>query len=198
MGVYNLKVYEYADSVQIRMYDKAIVYSERVKPFRTFGKENDDLESVQFSERSEEQIKRCAVSSKSRTINQIYEIARANIWDYFLTLTFDRRKFDSSDYDLLCDKVSNWLHNLKKRYAPDLKYLIVPELHSDMAFLLFLRFPIPVKFHLILLNILRKSYVLLEKIGNVIGVAKIAIGQRLKFITYHMKIYQNFLKITFI
>lgn len=131
MGAYNLKVYEYADSVQIRMYDKAIVYSESVKPFRTFGNENDDLESVQVSERSEEQIKRCADSSKSRTINQIYEIARANIWDYFLTLTFDRRKLDSSDYDLLCDKVSNWLHNLKKRYAPDLKYLIVPELHSD-------------------------------------------------------------------
>ena len=132
MGAYNLKVYEYADSLQIRMYDKAILYSEKVKSFRTFGKEEDFEEPFScFDEQTEEQKKRSIASSKSRTVNQIYEIARANTWDYFLTLTFDRKKIDSSDYELLCNKVSIWLNNIKKRYAPDLKYIIVPELHSD-------------------------------------------------------------------
>lgn len=132
MGVYNLKVYEYADSLQIRMYDKAIFYSEKVKPFRTFGKEEELEEPFScFDEQTEEQKKRSIASSRSRTVNQIYEIARANAWEYFLTLTFDRKKIDSSDYDLLCNKVSIWLNNIKKRYAPDLKYIIVPELHSD-------------------------------------------------------------------
>lgn len=130
MGVYNLKVYEYADSVQVRMYNKSIDYSEEIESFRTFGKSEDEIIHIK-SEQTEEQKEKSACSSRSRTINQIYEISRANTWDYFLTLTFDRKKLDSSDYDLLCNKVSNWLGNLKRRYAPDLKYLIVPELHKD-------------------------------------------------------------------
>ena len=28
-------------------------------------------------------------------------------------------------------KISIWLNNLKKRYAPDLKYIVVPELHKS-------------------------------------------------------------------
>lgn len=39
--------------------------------------------------------------------------------------------FNARDYDLLSDKVSKWLNNLRSRYAPDLKYLLVPELHKD-------------------------------------------------------------------
>lgn len=61
----------------------------------------------------------------------MYEIARANIWEYFVTFTFNRQKIDSSNYDLLTEKVRNWFSNLKKRYAPNLKYILVPELHKD-------------------------------------------------------------------
>ena len=86
---------------------------------------------VHASEPSEKQREHVIQSSMNRTVQKIYEISRANIWDYFLTLTFDRNKLDSSNYNLLCDKVSKWLNNLRSRYAPDLKYLIVPELHKD-------------------------------------------------------------------
>ncbi|MCB5712133.1 rolling circle replication-associated protein [Lactonifactor longoviformis] len=61
----------------------------------------------------------------------MYEITRANRWSYFVTLTFDPKKIDSTDYDLLSCKTSKWLNNLKSRYAPDLKYILVPELHKD-------------------------------------------------------------------
>lgn len=84
-----------------------------------------------FPEFSHEQIENCIRSSRNRTVSQIYEITRMNIWDYFLTLTFDRNKIDSGNYDLLCNKVSKWLNNIRSQYAPDLKYLIVPELHKD-------------------------------------------------------------------
>lgn len=129
MGLYNLKVYEYADSVQVRMYDKAVEYSEtinfpNVRKDETSGKKEE-------SERTKEQEEHSYSSSMSRTVNQIYEIARANTWEYFLTITFDRKKVDSSNYDLLCRKVSDWISHLKSRYAPDLKYLLVPELHKD-------------------------------------------------------------------
>ncbi len=147
MGNYNLKVYEYADGIQLRLYNQPITSHEKVspvplaKPYEPY--EPDELQKVHTSELSDSpgKVRTCELSdrqkehaiqsSMNRTIQKIYEISRANLWDYFLTLTFDRTKIDSSDYNLLCDKVSKWLNNLRSRYAPDLKYLIVPELHKD-------------------------------------------------------------------
>lgn len=130
MGLYNVKLYEYADSFQFRMYEKPVEYSERLQKFSERS-ENQTENKKDDTERTQEQKDRSDFSSRSRTVNQIYEIARANKWEYFLTITFDRKKIDSSDYDLLCSKVSKWINNIRSRYAPDLKYLLVPELHKD-------------------------------------------------------------------
>ena len=144
MSNYNLKVYEYADGIQIRLYNQPITSIEKVPPVPIAKPyEPEELPKVHTSELlnhskkvrtcepPEKQREHVIQSSMNRTVQKIYEISRANIWDYFLTLTFDRNKLDSSDYNLLCDKVSKWLNNLRSRYAPDLKYLIVPELHKD-------------------------------------------------------------------
>jgi len=143
MGIYNLRVYEYADSIQLRVYNKPIYNSENVPKVPLINLSDGELKivhtselsgkdiSVHTSELSDKQNERSTQSSMNRTVQKIYEISRANLWEYFLTLTFDRKKLDSSDYDLLCDKVSKWLNNLRSRYAPDMKYLIVPELHKD-------------------------------------------------------------------
>ncbi len=144
MGNYNLKVYEYADGIQLRLYNQPITSHEKVPPVSLAKPcEPDEIQKVHTSELpdnpgkvhtselSDRQKEHAIHSSMNRTIQKIYEISRANLWDYFLTLTFDRTKIDSSDYNLLCDKVSKWLNNLRSRYAPDLKYLIVPELHKD-------------------------------------------------------------------
>lgn len=129
MGSYNLKVYEYADSIQLRLFNKCVTYSEKVKKEPLLV--SSDSDSVHTSEPSSERSEISLEKSMSRTVSQIYEISRANTWDYFITLTFNRKLIDSSDYDLLSNKVGIWLKNLKSRYAPDLKYLIVPELHKD-------------------------------------------------------------------
>ena len=72
--------------------------------------------------------------STNRTKNKIYEIARSNIWDYMITLTFDPQLVDRYDYDEITKTLTKWLNNVKHTYAPDLKYLIVPELHKDGAY----------------------------------------------------------------
>ena len=144
MSNYNLKVYEYADGIQIRLYNQPITSIEKVPPVpiaKPYEPEelpkvhtselSNNPEKVHTSELLDKQREHAIQSSMNRTIQKIYEISRANIWEYFLTLTFDRNKLDSSNYNLLCDKVSKWLNNLHSRYAPDLKYLIVPELHKD-------------------------------------------------------------------
>lgn len=53
------------------------------------------------------------------------------VWDYFITLTIDPKKLDNTDFNLVSEKLNIWTNNLKKRYAPDLKYILVPELHKD-------------------------------------------------------------------
>lgn len=133
MGSYNLKVYEYADSIQLRLYSQSLTYDEKVSPIPLIElvEPSEKFQKVHTSELSEERKEHSVKSSMSRTISSIYEISRANIWEYFVTFTFNRNLIDSSNYDLLAEKVSKWLNNLRSRYAPDLKYLIIPELHKD-------------------------------------------------------------------
>ena len=67
--------------------------------------------------------------SINRSKNSIYDLTRSNKWDYFVTLTFSDKN-DRTDYDLLLKKLTKWINNIKSRYAPDLKYIIVPEQHN--------------------------------------------------------------------
>lgn len=50
----------------------------------------------------------------------------------FITLTFDQKKVDRTDYDLLLKKIQKWLDNLRQKKCPNLKYLIVPEIHKRL------------------------------------------------------------------
>ena len=68
--------------------------------------------------------------SSKRSKQMIYQLARANMWEYFITLTFDRTVVDSSDYSVVTKYIGQLFHNFRT-FAPDLKYLLVPELHSD-------------------------------------------------------------------
>lgn len=61
----------------------------------------------------------------------VYDLARSNYWDWFVTVTFNPNKYNRQNYDECCKSLSNMLNNIRKRYSPDLKYLFVPELHSD-------------------------------------------------------------------
>lgn len=121
---YNVKTIEYVDSVQVRTYKRPVTVSNKI----TFPEQKQISKS---KERTPKQIEHSIESSVNRTINQIYMLSRANRWDYFITLTIDLQKLDSTDFNLISQKLNIWTNNLKKRYAPDLKYIIVPELHKD-------------------------------------------------------------------
>ena len=74
---------------------------------------------------------RSAAESYRRTKQAVYIHARANEWDWFMTYTFNPKKIDSSDYDSVYKSMSKHLENVRSRLCPDMKYLVVPELHSD-------------------------------------------------------------------
>lgn len=125
---YNVKTIEYVDSVQVRTYKRPVTVSNKINLSQPKQKHISEPK-----ERTKYQIEHSIKSSVNRTVNQIYTISRANKWEYFITLTIDPKKLDNTDFNLVSEKLNIWTNNLKKRYAPDLKYIIVPELHKDKS-----------------------------------------------------------------
>lgn len=150
---YNVKLYEYGDTRQIRYYHQSITKKERTyvqqydmeytkeggykimkkRTIDTTPKKSrePDEEKISVSERSESAIEHSLRTNTNRAKNKIYEISRANRWEWFVTLTFNPQIINSRDYDQVKSVTSEFFHAMRKRFAPDLKYLIVPELHLD-------------------------------------------------------------------
>lgn len=76
---------------------------------------------------------RSVVNSVNRTKGMIYNYARGNVWEWFITLTFSKDKVNRYDYEECSKKLRKWLNNIRVKYAKDLKYLVVPEQHKDGA-----------------------------------------------------------------
>lgn len=101
-----------------------------------FEKEKDNKYKLEFDkvedyEKGPHHKQELLRQSMSRTKKMIREYGYSNKWQYFVTLTFDRKRYDSSDYEVLNKKVRKWLMNYKNRKCKNLKYMIIPELHKD-------------------------------------------------------------------
>lgn len=146
--VYNLKSIHYLDHDQIRLYSK---------PFEDVENINYDIDYLtgEIIEKQEERKKkeyeltpwgdevkgyftdeklsseRSALVSMNRTISNVYGLSRSNKWEWFFTLTFNPLKVDRTNYTECSKKLSTWLENMRRRYSPDMVYLLVPELHKD-------------------------------------------------------------------
>lgn len=155
MSSYNLKLFEYMGCQQIRRYKQPIIKADEkpvtmvemeyidgqyifnktktVDANKIYKEEKEEIPDVgkTITERTPDMIKRSIKASLNRTKNKIYEIARSNKWDYFITLTFNPQKVNSKNYDYTKRIVHDWFVKMRREYAPDIKYLIVPELHKD-------------------------------------------------------------------
>ncbi len=119
---YNARIYNYPTGQHVTIYDKTITKREMNNNFtRAYQNEN----------RTDEQREHCIAVSMAHTKNNIYNIARSHVWKWFVTFTFNRDKTDAGDYDLVVKRLKKNLDNTKQRKCPDMKYLIVPELHDD-------------------------------------------------------------------
>ena len=110
--LYNIRKFHYEDGIQIRLYQRPIKIGKgKEGDICDFSEDNsaEDIKSdlpsgrkFVISETSEDNkdLQRSLYVSMNRSKQMIYGIARANKWDYFLTLTFDRNLVDSSDYKI--------------------------------------------------------------------------------------------------
>jgi len=97
---------------------------------RTAGLVDDDDKDKKFSERGTVNEEKLA-ENISRTKNKIFEIAFCNPWDWFFTGTLDPQKYDRTDLDNYHKKLTQWIRDYNKKHGLKIKFLFVPELHSD-------------------------------------------------------------------
>lgn len=113
-----------------------IVYQE---PFRYAWKNpftGEVIEECIFSTNDEDEEMKyfmSVLSSYRRTRRMIFDLCMSNLWEYFVTFTFAEDKVDRYDYEECSKKMANWINNAKKKFAPDIKYVVVPEQHKDGA-----------------------------------------------------------------
>ncbi len=108
---YNTTITYYPDTIQVKYYPEFSPSGG--------GSSNDkeSPESVSFR-------------SLTRTRKMVFDYARCNSFDYFVTLTFNPKLIDSFDYSESQKAMSSWLDSLRRRF-PFMKYLGVPELHKS-------------------------------------------------------------------
>lgn len=131
--MYNVKLIEYPnESAQIRIYDTCIgIDSADTRVQAEFEVEPFTHKKVrvvdEFRETDKEESLR---RSLAHTKSMISKYARCNYWEWFVTFTYDKTKTDRTDFKECMAKVRNWLKNARRK-APNLAYLVVPELHAD-------------------------------------------------------------------
>lgn len=146
---YNVKVYDYGTEKQYRIYQKCIrrkgsvdleiedienaSASEECEQVQLEGFEEQNKSEYEQLDADKSDNERSMVVSANRTMNSIYELARANHWEYFLTLTFNPDKVNRYDYSEVTKKMTNFL-KVMRRKNPDMMYVLVPELHKDGAY----------------------------------------------------------------
>lgn len=148
--MYNVKLVHYVGGTQVRLYNvirsapedivhKSELSDERIcdkdgvvieplapvehKTLNPFTGELEKMQSFPDVERSQKQ-------SLARTVSEVYGIARSNVWDWFITFTFNPDVVDSYDYSAVTKKLSKWFNNFRTVYS-DCFYIAVPELHKS-------------------------------------------------------------------
>lgn len=136
--MYNVKLIKYASGgYQVRVFDNPVPDPAEETTRKDAPKKSRQplLRENPFTGEYEriltfEEHDRSVKNSVNRTVNNVYYLTRSNVWDWFVTLTFDPQKVDSLDYDCCVKKLSKWLKRCKED-NPNMRYLVVPEKHKS-------------------------------------------------------------------
>ncbi|MGI6156757.1 MAG: rolling circle replication-associated protein [Enterococcus lemanii] len=73
----------------------------------------------------------------SRARSMIKQYGLCNDWDYFVTLTLDRKKYNRYDLGVFRKDLAQWVRDMRKKYGTEdgkrLSFVFVPENHKDGA-----------------------------------------------------------------
>ena len=72
-------------------------------------------------------------SNLIRARRTVRDLILCNRFDFFCTFTFNAEKVDRMNLKVCQKKITELFKNYKNRYAPDFRYLVIPEFHKDGA-----------------------------------------------------------------
>lgn len=72
-------------------------------------------------------------SSIARAKSVIQQVALCNDWDWFVTFTVDRTKYNRYMFKPFYKSFSQWIRDYRKKYGCRIEYLLIPEQHKDGA-----------------------------------------------------------------
>ena len=99
--------------------------------YRNKGVEDD--EERKFTAKGEAGNTEKLDCSLSRSRSGVFELAYCNPWEYFVTLTLDKRKYDRYDLAKFIKDLSQFIRDYRKKYHVSVRYLLIPERHQDGA-----------------------------------------------------------------
>ena len=130
--MYNVILYKYQNSYQLRSYQFGIKENQK-KDKLTFDDVEDEIDSA-FSLVDEKYHLegRSAYVSINRSKNKIFYYSRSNDWSdgWFCTLTIDQSRYDGYDYKVASELIRKFTKNLRA-YDNNCYGLFVPEFHPS-------------------------------------------------------------------
>ncbi|MEG2923879.1 MAG: hypothetical protein RR848_05350 [Oscillospiraceae bacterium] len=106
-------------------YTKVSCFSKPI--FNPYGFEKRGINSrLSYSQDTSNE---CRSDSVKRARDRCFEIAYANDFKYFVTLTLDQSKISRTDLKPIYNALKNWLSNGVQRR--DMQYIVCPEYHAD-------------------------------------------------------------------
>lgn len=124
----------YCNLGKIMIADRQIFHYGKAEPSEGFAPPKKPLKPLPFTDEELEEIakKKCEESlrkAQRRAFNRVRDLVSCNNWKWFITFTLNENEISRTDYDEIIQKLNVWLSNRVQRHG--LKYVIVPEFHSD-------------------------------------------------------------------
>ena len=117
-----LIIKKYGDKYKVTICKLDVWEKESYENFNGKEKENTETEEVGKLQ-----------NNISRAKGKVFEYAKCNDWQYFATLTLDKKKKDRYNLQVYIRDLGRFIRNERARTGADIKYLLIPEQHKDTA-----------------------------------------------------------------
>lgn len=117
---YNVRVKVFPDGT------KQMLWSEKGRQ-----REYEIAETEKEKKHDGESVERKEVDNMKRAVQTVYDLAKSNEWDWFITLTISKEICDRYDYGKCSDEIIRFTRFMRDHGC---RWLIVPEQHKDGAY----------------------------------------------------------------
>lgn len=129
--MYNVLLFKYQNSYQIRSYQFGIRENQKRPDESEFDHVEDEIDQAMAAVDDKYHLDgKSAYVSVNRSKNKIFYYSRSNDWSngWFCTLTIDQGRYDGYDYKVVSELIRKFTKALRK-YDSSCYGLFVPELH---------------------------------------------------------------------